>query len=154
MPDGGKVMVIPRFRPCGTNMAWHSRRTSVREVGSIDSTSLPDSIWERSTISLISSNRCHPERRICSTLAVWASVGGGVSESMSWAKPRIVLSGGAEIMAHAGQEIGFREAGLFRRRSGALKLDASFLQRALKALQFGEVARGEEYALKVAVTVM
>ena len=93
MPDGGKVIVIPRFRPSGAIMAWHSRRTSVREVGCIDSTRLPASIWERSTISLISSSRYHPDRRICSTLAVWASVGGGVSESMSWAKPRIVLSG-------------------------------------------------------------
>ena len=84
---------MPRFCPCGSIIAWHSSMTSASDVGSRDSASLPDSICARSRISLISSSRYHPAWRIWSMLAVWEGVGGGESELMSWAKPRIALSG-------------------------------------------------------------
>ena len=60
----GKATLMPRFCACGSIMAWHSRMTSLSDIGSSDSESLPDSISARSRISLISSSRYHPALRI------------------------------------------------------------------------------------------
>ena len=86
-------MPMPRFCACGSIIARHSRMTSASETGSSDSVTLPDSISARSRISLISSSRYQPALRIWSMLRFWEGVGGGEPDSMSWAKPRIALSG-------------------------------------------------------------
>src|SRR2546423_15694379 len=74
-------------------MAWHSRMTSASDVGSFESDRFPDSIWARSRISLISSRRYHPARRISAMLAFCAGVTEVGSDSINWANPRIALSG-------------------------------------------------------------
>ena len=89
----GKVKVRFRFCPRWSIIAWHSSSTSDSETGSTDSESFPDSITARSRISLISSSRYHPAWRIWSMLAFCEAVAGGVSESISCAKPRMALSG-------------------------------------------------------------
>ena len=86
-------MPMPRFCACGSIMARHSSMTSTSETGSRDSVTLPDSISARSRISLISSSRYQPALRIWSRLRFWEGVGAGEPDSMSWAKPRIALSG-------------------------------------------------------------
>ena len=91
--NGGKVSAMARFSAIGSIMARHSDMTSASETGSSESDSFPDSIAARSRISLMSCSRYHPACRIWSMLAFWAGVGGGESESISWAKPRIALSG-------------------------------------------------------------
>ena len=60
----------------------------------------------------------------------------------------------AKLMAHAGKEIRFREIGLFRRGPGSLQFDVVFLQRALKAFAFRDVARRGEYALQLPVAIV
>ena len=60
----------------------------------------------------------------------------------------------AQLMAHAGEEIRFREVGFLRRGLGALQLDVLFLQRLLEALALGDVARGGEHALQPPVPVV
>ena len=60
----------------------------------------------------------------------------------------------AQLMAHAGQEIRFREVGLFRRGLGALQFDVVFLQRLLEAFALGDVARRGEHALQLPVAVV
>ena len=74
-------------------MAWHSAIMSASNTGSSDSDTLPASIAARSRISLISFSRCHPAWRICSIRNAWEGVGAGEDDSISWAKPRIALSG-------------------------------------------------------------
>src|SRR5947207_3002414 len=84
---------MPRCCACGSIMAWHSSMTSARDTGSRDIDSCPDSTFARSRISLISFSRCHPARRIWAMLSFWAGVAGGESDSISWANPRMALSG-------------------------------------------------------------
>ena len=60
----------------------------------------------------------------------------------------------AQLMAHAGKEIRFREVGLFRRGLGSLQLDVILLQRLLEALALGDVARRGEHALQLPVAVV
>ncbi len=74
-------------------MVRHSFMISASDTGSSDSDSLPDSITARSRISLISSSRYHPALMISRSLADWTSVGGGVPDSINWAKPRMAFSG-------------------------------------------------------------
>jgi len=72
---------------------------------------------------------------------------------MSWAKPRIVLSGArSHGLCRSGNRIFATLA--FPRSYGALHLDVFLLQRAQGALVRVMSARGEEYALKGALTIM
>ncbi len=87
-------------------------------------------------------------------LAIWEGVGGGESESISWAKPRIALSGRAKLMAHAGKEIRFREVGFLRGGLGALQLDVGFLERLLVAFALRDVPRDGQYALQRPIPVV
>ena len=89
----GKVMLMPRCCACGSIMVRHSDMTSDNDTDSGDSDTLPDSITARSRISLISLSRCHPAWRIWAMLSDWEAVGNGEADSISWAKPRIALSG-------------------------------------------------------------
>ena len=117
---------MPRFCACGSIMAWHSNMTSASDVGSSDSDSFPDSISARSRISLISSSRYHPAWRIWSMLAFWEARrrrGVGLHE-LGETEDRIERR--AQLMAHAGKEIRFREIGFFRRGLGSLQLDVRF----------------------------
>ena len=59
---GVKRTSMPRCRACGSIMAWQSASTSASAMGSGDIDSLPDSIIERSRISLISSSKYQPAR--------------------------------------------------------------------------------------------
>ena len=61
---------------------------------------------------------------------------------------------GAELMAHAGKEIRFREVGFFRRGFGPLQFDVILLQRVLEALALGDIARRGEYSLQLPVAVV
>ena len=88
-----KCTAMPLLRACGSIIAWQSASTSASAIGSGDIDSLPDSISDRSRISLISSSRYQPACRIWSTLSFCAGVGGGVPESTSCAKPRIAFRG-------------------------------------------------------------
>ena len=81
------------FRAMGSTMARQSASTSPSAIGSIDIDTRPDSMSDRSRISLISSSRYHPACRICSMLSCCDGVGAGEPVSMSCAKPRIALSG-------------------------------------------------------------
>ena len=83
----------PRVRPWASTVDWQVARTSPRDTGSAERDSRPDSITARSRIWLISSSRYHPAWRICSMLSFWAGVGGGAAVSISWANPRMALSG-------------------------------------------------------------
>src|ERR1700733_3036810 len=74
-------------------MAWHSDMTSDNDTDSGESDTLPDSITARSRISLINLSRCHPAWRIWAMLSAWAGAGAGEADSISWAKPRMALSG-------------------------------------------------------------
>ncbi len=53
-------MPMPSCCACGSIMAWHSDMTSANDTDSVDSDTFPDSITERSRISLINFSRCHP----------------------------------------------------------------------------------------------
>jgi hypothetical protein len=84
---------------------------------------------------LISFSRCHPAWRI------WIDaflLGGrrrrGIGlHQLGEAEDRIERA--AQLMAHAGKEIRFREVGFFRRGLGALQLDVLFLQRLIQRLR-------------------
>ena len=89
----GKEVSMPPFCACGSIIAWHSRITSASEVGSCDSDSFPDSICARSRISLMSSRRYQPARRISAMLPFCDAVTGVTSDSINCANPRIALSG-------------------------------------------------------------
>jgi len=84
---------MPRCCACGSIMARHSSMTPAIDTGSRVSIALPDSISARSRISLISSSRYQPAFRIRRRSRCWEAVGGGVADSISWAKPRMELSG-------------------------------------------------------------
>ena len=88
-----KATAMPLLRACGSIIDWQSPSTSASDIGSNDIDSLPDSIRDRSRISLISSSRNQPACRIWSMLSFWAAVGGGEPESTSCAKPRMAFSG-------------------------------------------------------------
>ena len=61
---------------------------------------------------------------------------------------------GAQLMAHAGQEIRFGEVGFFRHGPGTLQLDVLFLQHLIQAFAFGDVARSGEHALQPPVAII
>ena len=67
--------------------------TAPSDTGSCERDTLPDSMTARSRISLISFSRCQPASRIWVIRPDWAAVGGGAADSISWAKPRMALSG-------------------------------------------------------------
>ena len=64
-------------------MAWHSDMSSDNDTDSFDSDTCPDSIPERSRISLISFNKYHPAWRIWAMRAAWEGVGNGEAASIS-----------------------------------------------------------------------
>ena len=121
-PVGGKATVTARFCACGSIMAAHSRITSASDVGSSESDSRPDSISARSRISLIRSSRYQPARRIWSMLRFCEGVGGGVAgfDELREAEDRAQRR--AQFVAHAREELGFREVRLLGRGRGALQL--------------------------------
>ncbi len=84
---------MPRCFACDSIRALQSSMTSASELASTDIDSFPDSISARSRISLISFSRYHPACRIWSMLRFCETVGTGEPDSMSWAKPRMALSG-------------------------------------------------------------
>ena len=61
---------------------------------------------------------------------------------------------GAQLMAHAGKKIRFREVGFFRYDLGALQLDVLLLQHLIQAFALRNVARGGEHALQPPVPVV
>ena len=147
-------MLMPRCCACGSIIAWHSDMTSASDTGSSDSDSFPDSITARSRISLISSSRCQPAWRIWSMLSFWDGRrrrGVGLHQ-LGEAEDRIERA--AQLVAHAGEEIRFREVGFLRRGLGALQLDVLLLQRLLEAFELGHVARRGEHALQPPVAVV
>ena len=93
LSNSGKVMLMPRCCACGSIIARHSSMTSSSDTDSPDSETVPASITARSRISLIRFSRCHPATRIWAILSFWEGVGDWESDSISWANPRIALSG-------------------------------------------------------------
>ena len=77
----------------------------------------------RSRISLISLSRCQPAWRIWAMLSFWEGVGGGAVGLHQLGEAEDRIERAAQLMAHAGKEIRFREVGFLRRRLGALQLD-------------------------------
>ena len=145
---------MPRCCACGSIMAWHSRMTSASDTGSGDSDSFPDSIIARSRISLISFSRCHPAWRIwCNAFLLGGRWRRGVGLHQL-GETEDGIERAAQLMAHAGKEIRFREVGFFRRGLGALQLDVLFLQRLIQAFALRDVARGGEHALQLPVPVV
>jgi hypothetical protein len=121
----GKVTPMPRFCACGSIMAWHSSMTSASDTGSSDSDSLPDSISARSRISLISSSRYQPALRIWSMLRFCEGVGGGVPGFHQLGEAEDRVERRAQLVAHAGEEIRFREVGLLGANLAAMALFSS-----------------------------
>ena len=60
----------------------------------------------------------------------------------------------SQLVTHAGQEIRFGAVCLFRHHLGALQLNVLFLQHLVQPLALGNVARGGEHALQLAVAVV
>ena len=87
-------------------------------------------------------------------LSFWEAVGGGEVGLHQLGEAEDRIERAAQLVAHAGKEIRFREVGLLRRGLGALQLDVRFLERLLEALALGDVARGGEHALQLPVPVV
>src|SRR5664279_4820729 len=59
-----------------------------------------------------------------------------------------------KLMAHAGEEIRFREVGFLRGGLGARQLDVRFLERLLVAFALRDVPRDGQYALQRPIPVV
>jgi len=146
-------MPMPSCCACGSIMAWHSDMTSANDTDSVDSDTFPDSITERSRISLINFSRCHPpgESGQCfPSESPWQR--GGQLHQLGETEDRIERA--TKLMAHAGEEIRFREVGFLRGGLGARQLDVRFLERLLVAFALRHVPRDGQYALQRPIPVV
>ena len=123
---------MPRFCPCGSIIAWHSSITSASEVGSLRQRQLAG-LDLRQIQNFVDQLQQIPAR-----VENLVNAGGlrgrwrrGIRiDELSETEDRIERR--AQLMAHAGKEIGFREVRFFRRGPGPLQLDVIFLQRAAR----------------------
>src|ERR1700693_4831299 len=60
----------------------------------------------------------------------------------------------AQLMAHAGKKVRFREVGFFRRDLGSLQLDVLILEGLVESFALRDVARCGEYALQSPISVV
>ena len=87
-------------------------------------------------------------------LAVCEAVGGGDSELMSWAKPRMALSGERSSWLMLERKSDFARLAFSAAALARFQLDVVFLQRLLETFALSDVARGGEHALQLAVAIV
>ena len=109
-PDGdGAWMSISRSAARGRIRSTVSLTSSSTSTGSGDSDRLPDSMREMSRTSLISSSRCRPPRSMWSTLSDLLL--GEVVELEQLAEAEDGVERGAQLVAHAGEELALGPVG-------------------------------------------
>ena len=142
-------MRMPRCCACGSIMAWQSehdfgqrrRFRRKRQHPGFDHGEIEDFVDQLEQMPARLENLGDAFR-----LGGRRRRGGGLQQ-LGEAEDRIERA--AQLMAHAGEEIRFREVGFFRRGLGALQFDVRFLERLLEAFALGDVARGGEHALQL-----